>query len=664
MEFKSDDKPLYNSRIIDNYIKLIKSKYLFVNVVELLELSGIRPYEVADQGHWFTQTQVNNFNAQASRLTGSSNLAREAGRYAASPDASGMMRQYVLGMVGPAKVYELINKSSANFTRSCVFASKKISSHSIEITVTPRPDCQERPFQCENRIGFLEALGMVFHKKLPHVEHTECTFKGGKVCRYLITWEKPRLTAWQEVRNASAALVVSETCLTLLFDPLTALKSALPVCLVIALLTAISRLKHQKEALQERLDNFKGTTDNLLDQINLNYNNALVTNEIGQAISRQTNIDDILASVVLVLEKRLDYDRGLILLANPKKTKLVFRAGFGYPKEHVNTLVKTTFHLNRPESQGVFVISMREQKPFLVNDINELDGNLSLRSLEFARKLGSQSFICCPIICDGESVGILAVDNLKSKRPLLQSDISLLMGIAPVIGIAIQNANLLEAKFSQFSSFLKVMAASIDARDPLTAGHSDKVTQYSVEICRELRLTAAECEMIRVAALLHDYGKIGVPDAILKKNGKLTDMEYEIVKTHCYKTRDILDQVNFEGIYRQVPEIAGAHHEKIDGTGYPKGLKEKDIPLGAKIIAVADFYEAVTSMRHYREPMLTEEAFRLLRDGSGSHFDKKVVEALIVCRTRAAADEAQKEQDEQDAHDAAGLRPRQEMMGV
>src|SRR6185369_16007311 len=103
----------------------------------------------------------------------------------------------------------------------------------------------------------------------------------------------------------------------------------------------------------------------------------------------------------------------------------------------------------------------------------------------------------CPIICEGESIGIVAVDNLKSKRPLVQSDVTLLMGIAPVIGISIHNANLHEAKSSQFSSFLKVMAASIDARDPLTAGHSERVTEYAVGICDELGLSAAEQEMIR-----------------------------------------------------------------------------------------------------------------------------------------------------------------------
>lgn len=659
MEISAEDKPLYNSRIIDTYIKFIKSSYPFVNVGELLEAAGMHPYQVADQGHWFTQAQVNAFHERASRMTGNPNLSREAGRYAASPEASGVMRQYVLGMVGPAMVYELINKTTSGFTRSAVYASKKISPNMVEITVTPRPGVQERQFQCDNRTGVFEAIGMVFQKKMPHVDHPECIFKGGKVCRYLVSWENPAIPAWEKGRNLLLMLAAELAGISFYSNPGAALRAVLPLSATVALLYVVFRLKRERQGLIERLDNFRDSSDKLLEQINLNYNIARVTNEIGQAISRQNNIDDILASVVQVLETRLDYDRGLILLANQGRSKLSFRAGFGYPDETVAELTRTTFHLNRPESQGVFVISMREQKPFLVNDINELDGSLSLRSLEFARKLGSQSFICCPIICEGESVGVLAVDNLKSKRPLLQSDISLLMGIAPMIGIAIHNANLLEAKFSQFSSFLRVLAASIDARDPLTAGHSEKVTQYSVEICRELGLPPAEVEMIRVAALLHDYGKIGVPDAILKKNGRLTELEYEVVKTHSYKTRDILDQVNFEGIYKLVPEIAGAHHEKVDGTGYPRGLKGKDIPLGAKIIAVADFFEAVTAMRHYREPMQIEEAYRLLREGIGSHFDRRVVEALISCRERAAAEEEHYVEAQ-----LSGLRPRQEMMGV
>ena len=157
----------------------------------------------------------------------------------------------------------------------------------------------------------------------------------------------------------------------------------------------------------------------------------------------------------------------------------------------------------------------------------------------------------------------------------------------------------------------------------MTAGHSAKVTEYALGICQELGMSAEYREMIRVASLLHDYGKIGVPDAILKKPGRLTPEERNIVKSHSAKTREILEQINFEGIYKQVPAIAGSHHEKIDGTGYPNALSGNEIPIGAKIIAVADFYEAITAKRHYRDPMPVDAALKLLQDGIGNHFEKK-----------------------------------------
>ena len=135
--------------------------------------------------------------------------------------------------------------------------------------------------------------------------------------------------------------------------------------------------------------------------------------------------------------------------------------------------------------------------------------------------------------------------------------------------------------------------------------------------------------MIRVAALLHDYGKIGVKDDILKKAGALTNDEYLEIKKHAAKTQEILEKINFEGIYREVPFISGCHHEKFDGSGYPLGLTGPDIPLGARILAVADVFEAITAKRHYREPMPLDDAFKILRDGCDRHFDSAIVEAFV-----------------------------------
>jgi HD-GYP domain-containing protein (c-di-GMP phosphodiesterase class II) len=632
------ESPLYNSRIIDTYIKLIKSKYNYTNIGELLDYAGMKTYEVADQGHWFSQEQVDRFYEKLVQVTGNEMIAREAGRYAASPDALGAMRQYALGLIGPLNTFEIIRQATSNFVKSSVYESRKLSSNKVEIIVTPHEEGLEKPFQCENRIGFFEAIVTMFNYKMPEIQHPECIFKGGKTCRYIVTWEKTLSSVIKRILNLSTLVLVMTNLALFAAGKYTILGVSLPVSLITICFLVVVVERSEKKELKASLDNTKESIDKLLEQININYNNALMTNEVGMVLSSQTNTRDIVENVILIMEKRLDYDRGLILMANSDRTRLELKAGYGYTDELLGFIDKVTFQLDRPESKGMFVLSFREQRPFLINDLNEVEGTLSSRSLSFARKLGTQSFICCPIISEEKSLGVLAVDNVKSKRPLVQSDMSLLMGIASVIGISLLNAEHSEARVRQFNSVLQVLAASIDARDSLTAGHSEKVTEYALGICKELDLSWEYCEMIRVASLLHDYGKIGVPDAILKKEGRLTAEEYEIVKTHSAKTREILSQINFEGIYCEVADIAGSHHEKVDGTGYPRGIKGKDIPLGAKIIAVADYFEAITAKRHYRDPMELDEAFKSLREEIGKHFDKRLVESLIRYYTKTYLD--------------------------
>jgi HD-GYP domain-containing protein (c-di-GMP phosphodiesterase class II) len=371
------------------------------------------------------------------------------------------------------------------------------------------------------------------------------------------------------------------------------------------------------------------TSESLMNDLSVNYNNALLINEIGSAISKKTKIDSILQEVTSILESRLDYDRGMILLANEDETSLVYRAGFGHSEEDRQILKDVSFHLKRPDSKGVFVVSYHKKKPFLVNDVDDIKLQLTEHSIQFAKMLGVKSFICCPIVYEDRSMGILAVDNIKTKRPFLQKDINLLMGIAPEIGTSIRNAELLMLKEKQFKSILKTLAATIDARDTLTAGHSEKVTEYSIGICKELGMSKEFTDLISVASMLHDFGKIGVSDQVLKKNGRLTDEEINEIRTHAERTRKILDQVAFDGIYKDVPAIAGSHHEKYDGSGYPDGLYGDEIPLGARIIAVADFFEAITSKRHYREPMPIDNAIALINANSGVHFDISVVKAFM-----------------------------------
>ena len=626
--------PLYNSRIIDNYVKLIKKRYHHIDINGLLKHAGMTTYEVADQGHWFTQNQIVRFHTKLAQLT-DHDIAREAGRYAASPDAIGVMRQYALGLVGPEKAYQNISKAAAQISRSASYESRSIASNKVEIKVTPKRGIKEQPFQCENRKGFLEAIALGFTNRLPHLEHPECCFRGDRHCRYIITWEKTYSNIWGRLKRYMLVAFLACGISLAIVHPHLQATDVFPWAVIAFLLFALVGESLEKNEIKKSMANLWDSTEKLVDQISVNYNNAIMTNEIGQIISGQVNVKNVLKQVVLISEKRLNFDRGLLLLANSKRTLLQYKGGFGYSEDMERMLGKVQFRLDNPESQGIFVVSFREKKPFLVNDIDQIENNLSSRSLSFARKTGTRSFICCPIICEGESLGIFAVDNVQSKRPLVQSDMSLIIGIASIIGISIRNIELLKGKERLFQSVLKVLATTIDARDPLTAGHSEKVTEYAMGICKELALKNDYKEMIRVASLLHDYGKIGIPDSILKKPGKLAADEFEIVKTHAQRTRQILEQVDFEGIFTEVPSIAGSHHERYDGTGYPRGLSGEEIPLGARIIAVADFFEAITAKRHYRKPMHTDEALIQLKNRSGTHFDPMVVSAFFRSYAKA-----------------------------
>jgi hypothetical protein len=622
----TSSSPLYNSRLIDVYLRLLKRKYSDVDVDEVLEYAGMKAHEIADQGHWFSQDQIDRFHAIVSKKTNNANISREAGVYAASPEATGTLHQVVLGLIDPARVYERIGKEAARVTRSSIYESARLGRNTIEIRVTPREGAREKPFQCENRIGFWEAIAMLFDSRLVRIEHPQCMFKGDTICRYIITWETQGSAKWKKARNIALILLIIGSLAFGLIDLRLALTAIVPISAIIFLTLTAEYLA--KQEIQSILGNLHGSSNELLEQIEANYNNSRLTNEIGESLAAQTTVEGVLSEIIKLFKKRLSYDRGLIMLTNPQHNRLIFRGGFGYSDDKLRLLKRTAFHLERPDARGVFVVCFKEQKPYLINDLSDIDHRLSPRSQSFAEKMGSRSFICCPIICEAKPLGVLAVDNLQSKKPLVESDLSQLQGIAHVVGFSLRNVELIDDRDRQLQSILQTLAASIDARDPLTAGHSAKVTEYALGIAQELNLSQEYCEVIRVAALLHDYGKIGVPDAILKKPGRLTREEFEFVKTHAMKSQQLLEQIHFSGTLNKVPRIVGAHHEKVDGSGYPLGLKGDQIPLGARIIAVADVFEAITARRHYRDPLPVDVAFHLLEKERGVHFESRIIDAF------------------------------------
>jgi len=215
---------------------------------------------------------------------------------------------------------------------------------------------------------------------------------------------------------------------------------------------------------------------------------------------------------------------------------------------------------------------------------------------------------------------------------------------------AIDNARLFENLQSTFQQTIQGFARAMEANDPYTHGHSDRVMQHSRLIAEGLHLDKEHVQRICTAALMHDIGKIGIPLDALKKPQKLTKAEYEMFKEHPDKGRRILEPIDF---LKDIVPAVYHHHEQYDGTGYPLGLKGEEIPLEARILAVADTYDAMTSDRAYRAALSHEIAVAELKRCAGTQFDPRMVAVFIIemerQRDRASPEISENEQQEPQA---------------
>jgi class 3 adenylate cyclase/predicted hydrocarbon binding protein len=434
------DDPLYNSRLIKNYLEYTIKHYPDVDIEAVLRHAGITVYELEDQGHWFSQRQVDRFHDILVRKTGNSNISREVGRYAASSKASTAVKQYTLGFMTPAAAYWVVKNLASRLTRGSTFKTRKLGPEKVEITCVPTSGVIEKLYQCDNRMGLFEAISKLFTNKFAKIEHPTCIHRGDDVCRYIITWEKTPSSTWRRVRSYFSLFAVFACGALFFLLPFNSWIAVIFFSFSITLGLSFYSEHLEKLDLARNLDAQGDVAKDLLDEINIRYNDALLVKEIGQATSKLLDIQELLKSFMDAMQRRLDFDRGGIWLANPNKTRLCYKVGYGYNAEAEEVLRKSDFHLDRPKSRGPAVQAFKQQRPQLVSDVADIEEQISRRSLEFVKGIGVRSFICVPIVYEKQSLGVLFVDNIRSKKPLSQTDISLLTGIAPQIAISIHNA--------------------------------------------------------------------------------------------------------------------------------------------------------------------------------------------------------------------------------
>ena len=330
-----------------------------------------------------------------------------------------------------------------------------------------------------------------------------------------------------------------------------------------------------------------------------------------------TNLDALLRDMATVTTQLLDADRATIFIVDRERGEIWSRVALGTGAGEIRQAI------------GVGIAGLVAATGETVNIPDAYDDPRFNPEPDQRTGYRTKSLLTFPMTGQNERViGVFQVVNKNGGGDFTADDEETLSSLGASAAVAVENAQLVAEQRRLWTTLIETLAVTIDARDQQTAGHSQRVTRYAEVIGRALGLEGIELEKLRAAALLHDYGKIAVRDQFLLKPGKLDDAEFEYMKAHAEKTGEFLAHLVFPQDMRDVPVIAAQHHERMDGKGYPRGLPAERILLGARIVAAADVFDALTAPRYYKPAYTLEKTLEIMDGMAGDHLDPAVVAAV------------------------------------
>ncbi len=365
------------------------------------------------------------------------------------------------------------------------------------------------------------------------------------------------------------------------------------------------------KALEEELANIIQRTERYTEQLELLM-------EFSSILSSTLDTSRVRELAMKATCKLLDCEGATLYLVDEEKQELYFETIVGAVSSEQFKEIRLP--INETSIAGTVAF---KRKGLIVNKVNEEKRHF--KGADQKNQFQTRTMVCVPVEAKGKLLGVLQALN-KTHSSFQDTDQRLLETLAHQVAIAVENASLYQNLKNQFYETVSAMATAIEAKDRYTGGHTKRVAHFSVMIAKYMGLAKETIEDVRLSAILHDIGKIGIDDKVLKKDAPLDKLEWEHMKQHPEMGYRILAHVKS---MKTITDGMRYHHERPDGHGYPLGLKGEEIPLIARIISVADTFDAMTSTRPYRKGMEYEVAFEEIVQNSGKQFDEKVVDGFI-----------------------------------
>lgn len=341
----------------------------------------------------------------------------------------------------------------------------------------------------------------------------------------------------------------------------------------------------------------------------------------GYLLAHSSSPDEQLRQVLEQAVIFFGAQRGGIFLADEGSGHLAVRCVASPPDKPLSARSISRTPASRAFSGG---------KSLLFKDCRDAD----LMAAESVARSTMTSIICAVLRSPERTFGVLHLDRGFLEEPFTEADLYLADSLAAALALGIERLQMVDRQQELFLHTVTALAQAVEMRDLYTGNHTHRVTNYALLLAEELGVSEAEKQVLRAAAALHDIGKIAIDDDILRKPGRLSDTEFTQMKMHVIRGSEIIQMV--PGLAWALPIVRG-HHERWDGTGYPDRLKGDEIPLLARVVSVADAFDAMTSDRPYRPGMSIDTAYEELQKGSGKQFDPALIQAFHRVRPRIEA---------------------------
>jgi hypothetical protein len=326
--------------------------------------------------------------------------------------------------------------------------------------------------------------------------------------------------------------------------------------------------------------------------------------------------DELINCIMRMTHSALCSSASSLLLLDEKTQELYFRFADGPVGQQLKRL-----HISRQSGIAGWIV--RNARPLVVNDA-EKNANF-YKMIDNATGFQTKSIIGVPIIISDKVIGVIEVLNKADGTNFTKQDLRVMLGVAATAAMTIETTRMNTNLLNSYNGTVRALVSLADSKEASGGGHSRRVMEYALTGARELSLSKEEKQNIEYAAILHDIGKLSVPDGILNKAGDLTDEEWDMIRKHPTIGYNLLKEIPF---LKEASKLILYHHERYDGKGYPQGIRAEKLPIGARLIAIADAFDNMTTDHTYRKALSRQQAFAELHKHARSQFCPVAVKAF------------------------------------